>query len=135
MTGWLQNAIEFNGRPLRVIQDTKTRRFYIEEQCLQELETRYLRLPDKSPAGKVHIGKTDDGTGYLRASEVARMCNVPATRLIPWTHRKMAPPGTAPRLDAVVDPIQRAVYISERSTLALVSYCDRKNLKDWTGGK
>jgi hypothetical protein len=99
--------------PFRVVRRRLT--FYVDEECVTAAELeRFRTYPENKAAGKLQIGPTADGTGYLNADAASRFAHVTTNTLLGALKHGGELYGV--KLESVRDSFYRnRWYISERS--------------------
>jgi hypothetical protein len=74
MAYWLEMGQTQTGWPLRSVQELETRRLFLAEDSLKELEERFDSVDTGRPVGAIKINKTwrDDGESYYVPIAAAR---------------------------------------------------------------
>ena len=64
LLNWIKTKAQFSGRPLQSYYFAPANRFFISEESIQRVATRFIKWPSGQPAGSVTIGETDDQSGF-----------------------------------------------------------------------
>jgi hypothetical protein len=112
MLGWLERGQTQAGWPVRSIQELETRRFFLAEKSLKEIEERFDSVDTGLPVGAIKIKKTweDDGKPYYVPIDAASQATgVSRPTLFRWaTFPELQP---IHQVMAVRDRLNHRLYI------------------------
>jgi hypothetical protein len=123
---WVNQGIEFEGRPLDVHYSARFRTHFLTEESIARLARRFTKGGSDECAGDVTIGSTKDRSGYIGTTEAARILNVSSRTAWLWASQGAAP--SEQPLDVIQCKTSGHFYISERDVYALKKLIPRTGL-------
>jgi len=112
LLNWITNRIEFQGRELQTYSSATARKSYLAEESVRRVANRFTNWKSGKPAGSVHIGETEDGTGYIGIAKAARALGVDHHTVWLWITQESAPTGKL--LDVIKCSASEQLYIREK---------------------
>ncbi|MBL8227340.1 MAG: hypothetical protein JNL98_02640 [Bryobacterales bacterium] len=125
---WVQRAVAFDGAKIKSYESPITRDLYIEEDSVNRLAKRFVKVPNGEHAADVVIGATDDQSGYIHVSEAARLVGIKQPAFWKWASRGEVP-SLQKSLSIVKCPISDHMYVLEREVHELASIRKTVGLK------
>jgi hypothetical protein len=128
---WIKNKTEFQGRPLQTYYLEPLDRYFVSEESIQRMATRFVKWRDgkaAGPAGPVTIGKTKDHVGFLSTSESARILGVSARTAWLWASQAGKAPTDRP-IDVIKCTTSDHFYIREKDVYDLKKSIPRSGLQ------
>jgi hypothetical protein len=123
---WAHTAAVVGGRPIEYFYFVPTRSYFLSEPSIERVANRFVTWPKKEPAGRVEIGKSKDGSGFITLADAAEIAGVSKRTMWLWARQ-----GTAPSdrpLDIICCTASDYFYIRERDAFNLKKLVPRSGL-------
>jgi hypothetical protein len=114
---WIKTDTEIGGQPIESYYFVPLDRYFVSEQSIQRIATRFIKLPSEQPAGSVIIGQTPDHSGYISLPDARAILGISNRTMYLWATETTAP--TDKPLDIIKDPISEHLYVREKDVYRL----------------